>query len=304
MSQRKIKRNDKKRSDDLDPSNDEFINKTTGILDWAYTRRRPIGLLIFVSLAVSVAAIFANQFIRDQHAESSALLAEGLEATTAVVAPPNPEADAEGTVPKKDEDSVLLTFDSSKARATEMLSKWQKVVSSSADSEMKPLGELGTATAHFELGEYDKAIQEYEKFLADKKPALAWLRPAAMEGLGYALEASGKLDDARKKFETLMGETQGEAKRTATYQAGRLAQLKGDQDGAKKMYQQVLDSYKEGETPSRFDLVFVQSRTRLLDIDPKAKVPDLPAGGMGAFDGMDPRILRQLMQAKQGAGAS
>ena len=110
--------------------------------------------------------------------------------------------------------------------------------------------------------------------------------------------------DLKNNIVCPMGESQGEAKRVATYQAARMAQLKGDAEGAKKLFRQVLDSYAEEEKTSRFDLVFVQSRTRLLELDPKAEVPDMPAGGMGAFDGMDPRILRQLMQAQQGAGAS
>ena len=304
MSQKKIKNTEKKRSQDLDPNQDQFINKTMGVLDWAYAHRRPIGLLILIALVVSVAGIVAKHFMDKRNSDSSKLLAEGLAASTALVKPPAPEGD-DTPVPKEEDedDDALLTYDSSKARATEMLKRWKKVVSD-ADADVKIIGKLGSAISHFELGEYDDAVKDYETFLADKDPSLVWIKPAAIEGLGYALEAKGKLDEAQKRFEALMSESQGEAKRTATYQAARMAQLKGDDDGAKKLFKEVLSSYSEEEKPSRFDLVFVQSRTRLLELDPKAEVPDMPAGGMGAFDGMDPRILRQLMQAKQGAGAS
>ncbi len=300
MSQKKIKRNDKKHSQDLDPDHDQFINKTAGFLDWAYAHRRPILLLIGLALVVSVAGIFINQMLEDQSTDASALLGEGLEASTALVTPPDPEADPADIPEKSEEDEELLTFDSSKARGTEMLNRWKKVVSD-ADDKLKVIGELGVATSHFELGEYDKAIASFEKFLNDRNPKLAWLRPSAVEGLGYALEAAGKVDEARKKFEELMGESQGEAKRVATYQAGRMAQLKGDAEGAKKLFKQVLDSYSEEDRPSRFDLVFVQSRARLLELDPAAKVPDMPSSGM---NGWDPRLIQQLMQAQQGAGAS
>jgi tetratricopeptide (TPR) repeat protein len=301
MSQRKIKKTEK-RSKELDPSQDKFVNKSVSFLDWVYERRRPIGLLIFLALGSSVGGIFINRFLDERNATSSQVIADGLEASSAPVVPPISESDTPDVPPKEEEDE-LLTFDSSKARATEMLSRWKKATKE-ADADLKVVSELGVATAHFELGEFGKAAQAYEAFLKNKNPGLAWLRPVAIEGLGYALEASGKLKEARTKFETLMGESQGEAKRNATYQAGRIAQLTKDTEGAKKLFKQVLDSYTELDKPSRFDLVFVQARTRLLALDPKAEVPDLPAGGMGAFDGMDPRILRQLMQAQQGAGAS
>jgi hypothetical protein len=118
------------------------------------------------------------------------------------------------------------------------------------------------------------------------------------------MEAAGKIDEARARFETLMAESQGEAKKMATYQAARMAQLKGDSAAAAKLLKQVMDMYKGDVKPSRLDMLFVQARTRLLLLDPKAEVPDLPAGGMGAFEGIDPRILEQLMQARGGAGAS
>ena len=74
MSQKKIKKTEKKRSQELDPSQDQFVSKTVGILDWAYAHRRPILLLIGVTLVVSVAGIFVQQFFQDRNVESSSLV--------------------------------------------------------------------------------------------------------------------------------------------------------------------------------------------------------------------------------------
>jgi tetratricopeptide (TPR) repeat protein len=155
-----------------------------------------------------------------------------------------------------------------------------------------------------DLGEYDKAIAAYRAFLGSKAATVDILKAQAVEGLGYALEASGKLEEAKKEFEKLMASSSGETKKMATYQTARLSEKKGEEDAAKKLYKDVLDAYGESEKPSRFDVIFVQARTRLLNLDPKAEVPDLPAGSGNPFEGMDPRLLQQLMQANRGAGAS
>lgn len=298
MSQKKIKKNEK-RSDDLDPNQDEFIAKTTSVFDWAYEHRRPIGLLIAVALIGAVAGIALDQIMEGRSAEESKLLGRGLEAAVAEVVPPTEEGETPAA-PEGEED--VLTFASQSAKASEAMKRWNEVVSGTSNS-IRGIGALGVAVAHYELGEYDKAVKAYEELLASKDAKLDFLRSEIVEGLGYALEATGNIDEARKRFETLITETQGEARKAATYQAGRLAQLKGDTEAAKKHFKEVMAAYSDTEKPSRLDVTFVQARSRLLQLDPSAKVPDMPVGGMGAFDGMDPRILQQLMQAR-GAGAS
>jgi tetratricopeptide (TPR) repeat protein len=300
VSQKKIKKVEKDKKDDLDPSQDEFVTKTTSFLDWAYAHRRPLGLLIVIALVVAVAGIFANRYLENKASVESKALAEGLEAAVARVVVPDPEAD--GEVPESGEDDEALTFESFKARATEALKRWSAVEAETI--ELKPLADLGKASAHLDLGEYDKAIAAYRAFLGSKAATVDILKAQAVEGLGYALEASGKLEEAKKEFEKLMASSSGETKKMATYQTARLSEKKGEEDAAKKLYKDVLDAYGESEKPSRFDVIFVQARTRLLNLDPKAEVPDLPAGSGNPFEGMDPRLLQQLMQANRGAGAS
>jgi len=300
VSQKKIKKVDKDKKDDLDPSQDEFVTKTTSVMDWAYDHRRPLGVLIVVALVVAVAGIFANRYLQNKAAVESKALAAGLEASVARVVVPDPEGDDAAPKPETPDDE--LTFDSFKARATEALKRWNEV--STQTVELKPLADLGKAAAHLDLGEYDKAVAAYRAFLASKAASVDVLKAQAVEGLGYALEADGKLDEAKAEFDKLMSSSSGETKKMATYQSGRISEEKGDKDSAKKLYKAVLDTYNDTEKPSRFDVVFVQARTRLLTLDPKAEVPDLPAGTGNPFDGMDPRMLQQLMQAQRGAGAS
>ena len=299
MSSRKIKKNDGSKKDDLDPTNDEFISKTTSVFDWAYEHRRPLGLLIAVALIASVGGIIFAKVMEKRRAEESSLVSKGLDAAFAPL-----KGSAEAMTEEDDDASNELTFDSVQARAEESLKRWTELVEN-GDPRFKSLGELEKAATLMDLGKYDDAVSSYEAFLKDGAKVPEWLASQAMEGLGLALEAAGKVDEAKTQFEKWRNESDGPSKTLAAYHAARLAQEKGDKEEAVKLFKEVMDAYKEGNAPGRYDVMFVQARTRLLSLDPKAEVPDLPAGGMGGLEGMDPRILQQLMQAQQsGAGAS
>ena len=300
MSLKKIKQTDKKKkNDDLDPANDEFINKTSSFLDWAYERRRALGVLIAVVLVAAVAGIFASRYFEGEAAGESKLIASGLEAEIAPVVVPEKDDD---DVPTPEPEDDMLTFDSVKARATEALKRWSEATSQTKD--LKGLAELGKAGALLDLGEYDKAIDAYKAFLTSKSSGVEILKVQAVEGLGYALEAAGKDTEAKAEFEKLKQGSSGEIKKMVTYQLARLAEKSEDKDGAKKLYKEVLENYNETNKPNRFDVIFVQARTRLLTLDPKAEVPELPSGTGSGLDGLDPRLLQQLMAQQRSTGAS
>lgn len=301
MSLKKIKKTDSGKKDDLDPTQDEFIDKTSSALDWAYERRRPLGVLIILALAAAVAGIVFNRVTQDRRAEESLLVSAGLEAAFAEVKPPTEEKTPDET--EAAETDKPLTFENAKSRAEEALSRWTKLVEQ-GEPRFKNLGILEKAAVLLDLEEYEKAVAAYESFMAQAAGAPPWLKAQAQEGLGYALEGAGRSDDALARFEKWMAESEGPTKIVASYHAGRLAQKKGDAEKAEKLFNEVMTAYKNAEAPSRYDILFVQARTRLLTLNPSAEVPDMPAGDMGAFEGLDPAILRQLMQAQRGAGAS
>jgi tetratricopeptide (TPR) repeat protein len=300
LSSRTIKKTETKKQE-LDPTRDEFISKTTSIFDWVYDHRRPIGLLIVLALLVAVGGIVFNHFSEKKRAEESQLVSSGLEASFALLKPPASEEPAadKGKKDKKEKDDEL-TFDSANARAKEALVRWTKLADA-GDSRFKDIGLLEKGAAELDLGEFEKAKQSYEQFLSNGDKIPSWLKAQAMEGLGYALEALNKTDEAKADFEKWMAEAEGPAKIVATYHAARLSLKKGDTETAKKLLKEVMAQYKV-EKPSKYDMVFAQARTRLLMIDPSAQVPDLPGGDMDGLEGIDPRILQQLMQAQSGAG--
>jgi tetratricopeptide (TPR) repeat protein len=89
------------------------------------------------------------------------------------------------------------------------------------------------------------------------------LRPFAQESLGYALEAQGKLDDARAAFEKLR-EIGMPAR--ADYQAARLALIQNKPD-AKQQLERIAKEY-----PKEIDVVrAANERLELASLPPVKK---------------------------------
>ncbi len=292
MARRKISATDKpNRKAELDPANDQFVDKTMSLLDWAYERRRPIIALFGAALIAAIAGIVVHMMLEGAKEDASASLASGLEAATAPIVPPSEGGDS---VPAANKDDAV-TFETLQARATATLKQFDETIGRN-DAATKTFAELGKAAAHYDLGEYDAATAGYEKILGSAEAKLPWVKHTATEGLALSLEASGKADEALKKFESLMGES-GPVANAARYHAGRISAEKGDKERAEELLTEVLDSYTESGKASRFDYVFVQAREYLLALNPQADVPEIPGSGL---ENLDPRLLRQLLQSQGG----
>lgn len=297
MARRKIKPGEKKRKDALDPANDEFVEKSMSFLDWAYEHRRPVGLILGLALVVAIAAIITNRVLDSQRAEASKMLAEGLEAATAPVVSPSEDLPSA----KDDDEDEKLTFETASARATDALKKFKEAAAKTS-SFHKTFSLLGKASAESDLGQFDQAAAEYQNVLSSKAADQPWLKALALEGLGYALESEGKTDEAIKKFEEMGQINHPTAKNLSKYHMARLYSKKEDVEKAEKLFKEVVDFYADANEIDKLNYVFMQSRERLLALNPDAEVPEIPQSGFGGLEGMDPRILQQLMQAQSGGG--
>ncbi len=295
MPRRKIKADaPKSRKEDLDPNKDKFITETMSVMEWTYSRRRPIALVLGFALVAALAGIGLDYVQENARVRKSAVLAQGLEIASAPVVPPSEDDSAQ--VPRETEDDQVI-FETEKARATESLKQFE-TATQETDSSIALLSQLGLATSHANLGEYDKAIAIYESLLASGDSALSFVGPNTVEGLGYALEASGKIKEARSRFEVLMNTQQGTAAAMARYHAARLALKDGEAEGAEKLLQEVVDAYKEDGQIGRLNFLFVKAREQLLEINPDADVPALPSNSKG----IDQNLMQQLMRNQAGGG--
>jgi tetratricopeptide (TPR) repeat protein len=286
------------RKDNLDPMKDGFITKSAAIFSWVVDRRQPIGIAAVAALVIVVGVIAVSSLIDSGRAEASALLGRGFEA---YLAPVIPAADVPKDLKKKAPDFVF--YETRKARAEEAQKRFDKAAAAEAGSPIGAIARLGVAASHYDLGAFDKAAAEYEKFLGEADQGSAWLKANALEGLGQALEAQGKLDEARKRYKELGDLDAGTSSLIGRYHEARIAIQKGETDAAKKLLIGVVGVVKERGQIDALNYVFIASRELLLSIDPKADVPGLPSAGLSGLEGIDPAVLEQLLRSKQAAGA-
>lgn len=292
MARKKIKAREDKKTD-ANSMDDEFIQKTTSVFDWSYQHRRPLVMVAVIALLVAVGGIAIDHFSSKSLAQESMLLSKGLEA---IVAPVIPSKGDDVIPPKEDE---RLTFDSLKARATESLKAIGEVPSGVGGGvEVAKL--FVEAASHFDLGEYDQAIASYEALVGRTQKEIEFLRPSVLEGLGLSLEAAGRNDDAKKRFDEL-SKLQGVSGELGKYHLGRIEEEGGNVEQAKKLYKEVVDAFAERGNKSSRDYLFVNARERLLALDPTAEVPAPASSGLN-FDDMDPELLKQILQMQQQGG--
>jgi predicted negative regulator of RcsB-dependent stress response len=96
------------------------------------------------------------------------------------------------------------------------------------------------AGIQFDLAHYDEAAANYRKFLDQLKGKDVPLAALAKEGIGLALEAQGKLDEALTAYTQLEPSSGDFYKDRAMYAQARIYQKKGDKEKAKAIYQQIL----------------------------------------------------------------
>jgi tetratricopeptide (TPR) repeat protein len=299
VTRKKIVVKDKdKKKDDLDPMKDKFISRSATAFTWLMDRRKPFGIAAATLLVAIVAAIAVSSLLNSKRAEAASTLEKGLEAD---LAPVVPLADRPKDLEKTNPDLVL--FETRKARAEESKRRFEKAASDLAGKPAGDIARLGLAASLQDLGAYDKAEAEYQKFLDDASDGADWLKANALEGLGQALEAQGKLDEARKRYQQLGDMNAGDLSAMGRVHEARVAAAKGDKDAAKKLLTEVIAAAKAGARIDASNLAFVQARAQLLVLDPGADVPRLPATGLSGLDGIDPALLEQLLKSQQAAGA-
>ncbi|MDD5305702.1 MAG: hypothetical protein PHU25_00135 [Deltaproteobacteria bacterium] len=296
MSRTKIAEK-KRRKDELDPTQDQFIAKTMTVFDWMTEHRRPLIAGVCLVILGTVVYVAVSAIVEKGHAEKTDLLFDAVKVAMGSVRSASADPTETPPLPKGE-----LSFDTRSARATQATDKFVKVEQELGGSEIGAVAALGEAASRYDLGQYDKAIAAYEKFLGEVRDNAEWLRPAAIEGLAYSYEAKGKLDEAAAKWREM---EKGYGDRTALlakYHQARIAERKNEKDRAVALLKDVVTKLGEQGRPDRFDDLFAQTRERLLALDPSAEVPDMPSDVSG-LEGIDPALLQKLLRAKSAGKA-
>ena len=292
MARKKIGKKEKHQVE-LDPSKDEFIETSMSFIDWLAERRKVVGLILGLGLIVWIVVLVAGHINSTKEEESSLLLASGLEALYAPVVKDDKKP-VSGL--KKD----VLRFKSKDARYKEAALRFDKAISDSSTDSGKAIARYLKAGTLVASGDFEGAVKLYKQCTDNKN--LSFLKNTIRMETGTALEALGKNDEAKKEYEAVISEA-GQNSRISLWARYNIARILDGQsdDKSKKLaenqLQNVVNDLVAKSDPDKNDYLLVQARARLLNINPDAKVPELPSG-------LDPQLLRQLLQAQQGAGGA
>jgi tetratricopeptide (TPR) repeat protein len=198
-----------------------------------FANRNAKALVIGISTlaTVIVGSIVITQISESRAAKASAAL-DRVQRTVAA------EVVAPGATPKQD---GLPHFATDKERVEAAL----KELDGHFSSGRGPLAAeavLLRGSLLLDLDRADEAAAGYQKLLDGKLDAK--LRFLAREGLGYAHERKGKLQEAGATFAKLADDAAGLGtfyKDRASYHAARLAELQGNPAEAIRIYREVLD---------------------------------------------------------------
>jgi tetratricopeptide (TPR) repeat protein len=210
---------------------DEFQVVAGRVMSWMVANR---GLVLGVGGAVIAVALIAwglTAFRSSREAKAGAELAEALELQS------RPISGEPSSEPGQQ------TFASKEEREKAVIAALEKVRSDHG-------GTTAATTAMAEIGFHklksgdaagaQKDLQDFLQSAAKDHP----LRPFAQESLGYALEAQGKLDEARAAFEKLR---ELDLPARADYQVARLALVQGKPDARQQLERVAKEYPKEAD---------------------------------------------------------
>ncbi|MBN2718250.1 MAG: hypothetical protein JXX14_20565 [Deltaproteobacteria bacterium] len=287
MARKKIENKTQENKDHLDPSKDEFVQRSMSFLDWAVERRKAVGLLLGTALAAWVGVIVYNHLTEQKIQDASKLLADGLEVSLAPIAGDDDSAPL-------DED--VMSYKSKDDRAKEAVKRLDKAIQDTAKTPVASAARLAKAAALIDEGRQEEAIKIYQECAQD--PNLKVFKESVLAALAQAYESIGKNDDAQKTYQQLADESIGRINLWAKVGVATVLKRKGeDLEKAETMLKGVLDEIVAEGEPDSNDYLLVQAREIMLAINPDAAVPEIPAG-------INPMILQQLMQAQQAGGAA
>ncbi|MDB4990447.1 MAG: putative lipoprotein [Myxococcaceae bacterium] len=279
------------------PANVESAARTFS--DFLQDNRERILIGVGAAAVIAAVAFGAQRFMRSGAAEQAAQLEHALELANAPL-------DSDDTDGKTDDGKPV--FKGEQERAGKALVAFDQVVAGNPDSETAVWAKLAGASAEVALGKYDEARARFQKVYDAhvKEPRIAG---RALEGVGIALEAAGKQDDALKAYEKLKY-VEGE-KELSDYHVARIKLAKGDREGGKALLKSLYDELSkpgEGSAPSRF--LKSEVEVRLAEIDSTLVDKGSSIGGGGGepqqfTEEQIQKLIQQMQQqgGKPGAGA-
>jgi tetratricopeptide (TPR) repeat protein len=236
-------------------------------------------------VALGFAIVLSRSYLFTGSSEQANLLAKAVQTANA----PIDENNTEG----KDADGKPV-FKNTGDRAAKAADAYAAAAKHDADSLAGSWAKLGQGSVMLSAGKVSEAQTLFSAiFGATKdKPVIA---AQALEGSAIALEATGKVDEALKRFEELKGFDSGTYKDLAEYHVARIKLSRGDREGAKTLLKTLYDrlnSPPEGAPKSRY--LKGEVEVRLAELD-----SSLVPAGSGEGQQFSPEEIQRLIQQMQ-----
>ncbi len=293
---------------------DALMTATLRAMEWASKRKTQLAYAVGGSILAGGIAFGAWYYKATREEKATARISEG--AFAEVVAP--------WWAPMEDPEIVkrLPSFPSEPERQNWALVAYSDAKTKYGDTGPGLLARLAEAGILLDKRDWDGALAAYED--VRKSPlgqADAGVKFACAEGLGYAHEGKGLLDDARKDFELLASLTAKNAKPQGLYHQARIDLQKGDKPAAITKLKAARELVIAPGAPSSMHLK--RQIDRLLGLlDPSSLPPKPPAmpdmdghggghgppggpgghggpggpGGPGGQPKMDPAKMQELLK--------
>jgi len=283
---------------------DPLIERTAKLSEWAKKNQKTVQL-VGAAIAVVLLGIAGMLYYQNkQETEASVLLAKAVADERAHIGEP-PKDDEENPDPTP----TFKTFD---ARRDAALEKYRQVEQKFPKTGAAILARLAEGSLLLDKHDSAGAIAAYTDVKNSPLAAADHeVKGRALEGLGFAYELDGKLDDAQKTYKELENTVDVRGfKELAMYHQARVAMVKGDKDKAKELLVAVRDRLNKPDesaggsmvAPAQaFPYLSEMAGDRLRELDPSAAPKAHPGVGGGAQNPAE--IKRKIEEAMKKAAA-
>lgn len=257
------------------PYNDALYRRTMTLGEWINKNKKQVGTVV-AALAVAGLGAFAYfSYTGKQNADASRIL----------IAATDDENGRIGSA-KKDDDGPpdpRPEFATVEARNASALGKYREVSSKYKGTGAAILARLAEGSILLDSKDADGALAAFGE--AHKSPLAAVdaeVRGRALEGMGFAYEMKGNLDEAMKTYKDLENNVEVKGfKELAIYHQARVAEAKGDKDKAKELYKTVHTRVTDPIAKLPFPYLQEAVEDRLRALDPSALPAKQSPFGMG-----------------------
>lgn len=255
---------------------DALMTATLRVMEWSTRHRTQIAYAIALAIG-AVGVVFAVSYYQAHKEQQASELVN--KAVSADLAPIRTgEEDPE--IAKR-----LKFYPSEAEKQNEALAAFKDAYAKYKDIGPGILARIGEAGVHLDRKEWDDAIAAYTEAKSSQLVAAdPQIRVRVLEGLGYAREGKGLLDDARAAFVELANvDAVKSAKPLGLYHQARIDLAKGDRQGAISKLKAADDAIK---APGAASAKYLKDQVEKLlgSLDPSL-VPK-PAPQPGQIPGM------------------